>query len=210
MKTTKALTAFAVWLGLALRLAAPTTASAQTFYGMAAGVNVARTVPVDRYDGLHGHTSHGFAVQASVGRRLTRRLGWRVDAFASQVSYTQPSDFAGVLCAYLPPPGVCCGICPRGTSTDLVGVTGLAASEVVSVIPSASGIGMYVIAGMETNYLYRHPDAQGRLLLGGSVGTGVALPVGGRFQAVLEARYHALIGAPSPRSLVPVTFGIRF
>ena len=157
MKTTKALTAFGVWLGLALRLAAPTTAFAQTFYGLAAGVNVARMVAVDVYQGFHGHTSHGFAVQASVGRRLTRRLGWRVDAFASQVTYTQPSDFAGVMCAYPPPAGVCCGICPLGTSTDLVGVTGLAASELVSVIPSASGMGMYLIAGLETDYLYRHP-----------------------------------------------------
>jgi len=198
-------------LSLALLVASPHAALAQTFYALAGGLNVAGTVPIDQYDFFHGHTTHGFAAQASVGRRLTRRLGWRLDAFASQFDLTQPSDFVGVSCTVNPPPGTCCGICPLETSKGLVDVMGWAASGLVSVLPSTSGFGVYLMAGVETDYLHRHPRAHGAVRLGGSAGAGVALPVGGRFQAFAEARYHALIDAPSqPTSLVPVTFGIRF
>jgi hypothetical protein len=70
---------------------------------------------------------------------------------------------------------------------------------------------MYLIAGAEADYLYEHPSSQGALRLGGSGGAGLELPVRGRFQAFVEARYHALIDAPSqPTWFAPVTFGIRF
>ena len=163
-----------------------------------------------RYN-FYAHTTHGFAFQASVGRRFTGRSTWRLDVFTSQFQLTQPSHFAGVMCVVNPPPGTCCGICPLGTTAGLVGVAGLAASELVSVTRAASGFRMYVFVGPETAYWYQHPDVRGVLRLGGSGGAGVTVPIRGRIQAVVEARYHALIDAPSqPTWFLPLTFGIRF
>jgi hypothetical protein len=179
----------------------------QTFYSFAGGLNVARTTPAPL--ALHGYTTNGFAAQASVGRQVTRRSGWRLDAFVSQFDLTEPSDFAGVLCAYPALAGTCCGICPRGTSTDRVGITGLTASEFVSVIPSARGFGMYLIGGTEADYVYQHPTAQGALRFGVAAGAGVTVLAGGHRQAFVEARYHYLPGAPSQlRWRAPVTVGV--
>jgi hypothetical protein len=200
-----------VSLGLALLLACPPAALAQTFYSFGGGLNVARRVPVGPAGLFQGNTSQGFAAQASVGRQLTGRLGWRLDVFVSRFDLTQPSHFAGVMCAYNPPPGTCCGICPLGTSKGPVDVTGLAASEFVNVLPSAFGLGMYLIGGVETDYLYQHPVAEGAVQLGLSAGAGVTVPVGDRRQAFVEARYHRLLGAPSQLTwLAPVTVGLRF
>jgi hypothetical protein len=135
-------------LGLTAWLVSVPALLGQTFHSFAGGLNVARRVPVDAYEVFHGSTSHGFAVQGSVGRHVTRRVGWRLDAFVSQFDLTQPSDFAGVMCAYSPPPGTCCGICPLGTSKGLVGVTGLAVSEFVNVVPSAFGLGFTSLEGL--------------------------------------------------------------
>lgn len=210
-----------VLFGFACLLAVPRATSGQKFYGFAGGLNVTRQVPVDPYP-LHGSTSSGFAVQASIGRQLTGRYGWRLDAFVSQFHLTQPSDFAGVLCAYPPPAGACCGICPRDTTTHRVGVTGVAASEFVNVIPSVRGLGMYLIGGAETDYVYQkgfgyqHPSGHGELQFGVSAGLGVAVPAGDRRQIFVEARYHRLtgarlIGAPTQLTwLAPVTVGFRF
>ena len=198
-------------LGLTAWLVSAPALLGQTFYSFAGGLNVARRVPVDAYEVFHGSTSHGFAVQGSVGRHVTRRVGWRLDVFVSQFDLTQRSDFAGVLCEYNPPPGTCCGFCPRGTSKGLVGVTGLAVSEFVNVVPSAFGLGIYLIGGAETDYLYKHPTAQGALRLGLSAGAGVEGPAGSRLLGFVEARYHALVSAPSqPNWFAPVIFGLRF
>ncbi len=200
-----------VSLGLALLLACPSAALAQMFYSFGGGLNVTRQVPVGPAGLFQGNTSHGFAAQASVGRQLTRRFGWRLDAFVSRFDLTQPSDFAGVLCVYNPPPGTCCGICPLGSSKGLVNVTGLTASEFVSVLPSAFKLGMYLIGGLETDYLYQHPVAEGTVRLGLSAGAGITVPVGDHRQAFVEARYHRLLGAPSQLTwLAPVTVGLQF
>lgn len=197
-------------LGLAFPLGSPSAAQGQMVYAFAGGLNVARTVP-GPYPPFPAHTANGFALQASVGRRLAGRWTWRLDVFASQFQLTQPSDFAGVMCVFNPPPGTCCGICPRGTTTGVVGVAGLAPSGLVSLTRAASGFGMYLFAGPETAYWYQHPDVRGALRFGGSSGVGLTVPVGGRIQAVVEARYHALIDAPSqPTWFLPVTFGLRF
>ncbi|HEX4575367.1 MAG TPA: hypothetical protein VH158_09560 [Gemmatimonadales bacterium] len=197
-------------LGLTLLLASSPPAPAQMRYSVAGGVNVARQVPVVPY-GLHGTTSRGFVLQVSVGHQRNRRFGWRLEGSITQFDLTQPTDFAGVLCVFNPPPGTCCGICPLGTSEDLVGVTSVAASEVVSLIQAGATSRLYLTAGPEMAYWYRHPSAQGALRLGGSAGAGVALPMWRHVLAFVEARYHRLFYSPAqPTWLVPLTFGVRF
>jgi hypothetical protein len=199
-----------VSLGLALLIGSMTAASGQTTFSMAGGLNVARTVPTV-YPFAHGSTTGGFALQASVGRLYRSRLGWRVDVFASQFELTVPTDFVGLMCPSPTPPGACCGICPLSSSKSRVGVAGMVASQFVNVMPTTSPIGMYLMWGAETDYLYQHPNAHGALRLGASVGGGVTLPITGRFQAFVEARYHRLFDSPSqPTSLLPVTCGLRF
>jgi len=196
-------------LGLALLLVWPVSASGQTTFSFAGGLNVAQTVPTE-LPFYHGSTTQGFAVQASLGRSYTRRVGWRIDVFASQFGLTLPSGFAGVMCQRNPPPGTCCGICPRQTDKGPVGVAGVAVNQLVNVTPATFPFGMYLIWGAETDYLYQHPTAQGALRLGASVGGGLTLPLAGRVRAFVEARYHHLFDGPSaPTGLVPVTIGLR-
>ncbi len=211
-----------VLFGFACLLALRRTTMGQTFYGVAGGLNVTRQVSVDHGGlGFLGSTSAGFAAQASIGRQLTSRHGWRVDAFVSRFAITQPSDFAAVDCAY-PPPPTCLGY-RTDTTTHRVDVTGVAASELVNVIPSVGGLGMYLIGGAETEYIYQHgfgfqnPSGQGNLQFGVSAGVGVTVPAGDRHQVFVEARYHRLtgarlIGATSGELtwLAPVTVGFRF
>jgi len=194
-------------LGVALLLVWPVSAPCQTTYSFGGGLNVARTVPTG-YPFYHGSTTQGFAVQASLGRSYSRRLGWRVDVFASQFQLTLPLDFAGVLCQSNPPPGTCCGICPTRTANGLVGVIGVAMNQLVNVTPAAFPVGMYLMWGAETDYMYQHPDVRA-LRVGASVGGGLTLPVAGRFHAFVEARYHHFVDAIAPTSLLPVTVGLR-
>jgi hypothetical protein len=195
--------------GLALLLLWPASAPAQTTFSLGGGLNVARTLPTD-LPFYHGSTTQGFAVQASVGRPYRGRFAWRIDAFVSQFQMTQYSGFAGVMCQQNPPPGTCCGICPLETAKGRVAMLGIAANQLVNVAPAAFPVGMYVIWGAETDYLYQHPTAHGALRLGASVGGGLTLPLASHVQGFVEARYHLLVAAPiGPTWLVPVTVGLR-
>lgn len=198
-----------VAIGLAWLLGSTLTASAQTTFSVGSGLNVARTLPTP-YPVFRGSTTQGVAIQASVGRQYKGRLGWRIDAFASEFDLTQPSDWAGVMCVANPPPGTCCGICPLSNTKGHVGLTGISANQFVGLTPQAFLLGAYLIWGAEVDYFYRHPNAQGTVCLGASAGGGVTLPVGGRLRAFVEARYHGLINAPSQLGwLVPLTAGLR-
>jgi hypothetical protein len=194
-------------LGLALLLVWPASAPCQTTYSLAGGLNVARTLPT-MLPSYHGSTTQGFSVQASLGRPYNDRFGWRIDAFVSQFELTLPSGFAGVMCQQNPPPGTCCGICPRETLHGRVGVMGMAVNQMVKVTPSAFPFGMYLMWGAETDYMYQHPEVR-VLRLGASVGGGLTLPVAGHFHAFVEARYHHFVDAIAPTSLLPVTVGLR-
>jgi hypothetical protein len=209
MKRTLTVVLVGLGLGLTMLLESAPAAAGQTAYSLAGGTNVKRTVTL--YEVFHGHTSAGFTLQASVGRPLTARLRWRLDVLAIQFELTQPADFAGVLCAVNPPPGTCCGICPRDTSTRVIGLAGLAANALWGLMPEASAWSPYLIAGAETDYLYQHPSVQGALRVGGSAGAGLVLRVRRRIHVFAEVRYHALIDVPSqPPGFVPIAFGIRF
>jgi hypothetical protein len=142
--------------------------------------------------------SHGFALQVSVGRQFSHRLGARLDAFVAHFGVELPPRLA--LCAF--------------SCTSVSGTVGLAsftASGVLNVDPPGSGLRMYAIAGAGTYYFYQHPSAGGAVRPGLAVGGGFTLKVRGRSQVFVEARYHDILGAPSqPTWLVPLTFGIRF
>jgi hypothetical protein len=195
--------------GLALLLLSPVRAPGQTTFSFAGGLNVARTLP-PQGPSYHGSTTQGFAVQASVGRPSRGRFAWRIDAFVSQFQLTQYSGFVGVMCQQNPPPGTCCGICPRETAKGRVAMLGVAANRLVNVAPAAFPVGMYLIWGAESDYFYRHPTARGALRLGASLGGGLTLPLASHVHAFVEARYHLLAAAPiGPTWLVPVTVGLR-
>jgi len=196
-------------IGLALLLVWPVSTSAQTTFSLAGGLNVARTLSTG-FAPVHGFTTPGFALQASVGRPSHGRYAWRIDAFVSQYQLTQYSGFAGVLCPPNPPPGTCCGICPMETAKGRVAMLGVAANQLVNIAPAAFPVGMYVIWGAETDYWYQHPTARGALRIGASVGGGLTLPVASHVHAFVEARYHYMLAAPTgPTWLVPVTVGLR-
>jgi hypothetical protein len=195
-------------IGLALMVAWPASAPSQTTFSFAGGLNVARTLSTG-FAPVHGSTTPGFAVQASMGRQYRGRFAWRIDAFVSQFQLDQPSGWAGVMCAQNPPPGACCGICPLETTKGRVAVVGVAVNQLVTVTPAAFPLGMYLIWGAETDYLYQNPSARGDVRLGASVGGGLTLPLGGHLHAFVEARYHHLFAGSAPNSLVPITVGLR-
>ncbi len=167
-------------------LGVPYAAPAQTLlYTVSAGPSVGGPGAVTK--------NPGFDLQASVGRKYAADAAWRLDAFASVFEVNIP-----LRCAF-------CG--PGLTQMTNTGVAGLVLSELLGARPE--GPPMYLIAGVETDWLFRQPSA---LRLGLSVGWGIALAAEGRLPAlVLEASYHHLIDGPAAATwFVPVTLGIRF
>jgi hypothetical protein len=186
---------------LALVLGFPLEASAQTFHGVAGGVGLTGPNPA----------SPGVLLQASLGRTNSGSFAWRLDAFVGHFDITQPSgQLVGVFCVMNPPPGTCCGICPAGTTTVPVGVAGVAASELMSLHTSTSGLAIYFILGIESDWFLQGPSA-GAVSFGVSPGLGFTPPQKGRRQVSIEARYHRLIDTPSTLTwLGLVTAGVRF
>jgi hypothetical protein len=184
--------------GLGMLLGVPAATRAQTFVGLAGGLNYQGSAPAGE------HYTRGFAVQASVGRQLLPRLALRLDAFASRFDDTRPTVTYNYPCL----PSGCGPNTPTPGFVEPVGMAGFTANWLVNVNPQGS---LYVITGGGAYYLYQHPSAEGSVRLGMSVGAGVSVPVGSRSHAFVEARYHGLVGAPSlPTWLLPLTFGIRF
>src|SRR6059036_2276958 len=129
--------------GLALVVAAPSLmgqAIGQTYHSVSGGL-----IPHQQLEAVASYQtdiSQGFAVTTSWGRQVTRRAGWRLDAFVRQVHLDQPLDFAGVMCQSPPAPGACCGICPGRRFRGLVGVTGVSASGIQNLVTSRGGQGL--------------------------------------------------------------------
>ena len=196
MKQPRPLTRVALSLGVIALLASPGTAFAQTFYGLSAGLNYSGPAPAgDSF-------TQGFAVQASVGRQLVPGLSVRLDAFTSRFDDSRPS--AACPCP-LSSPGCCAGFAKP------VGVAGLMANGLMNLQPPVAGVEMYLIVGAGADYLYQHPSAEGAVRPDLSAGGGVTVRMTNGSRLFLEARYHDLLGSPSPPTwLVPVTFGIRF
>jgi hypothetical protein len=119
-----------VAVGLAL-LATPAVASAQTFYGVAGGMD-------GRYPGLRY-----FALQGSIGRRISPRFEARVDAFVSH--WDEVISGPNVAYCYYVPPGSCCGPCPGHYPA---GVAGLVGNVILYMAQPLHGPRAYLIGGV--------------------------------------------------------------
>ena len=167
----------------------PDTTSAHTFLELGGGWNYPAPAAFgDNY-------SHGYSARASIGREIAPRLLVRLDAFRSQfdhnVQFYPPCAFPGCTHAYF--------------STESATITGVTANGLLSVDPR--GI-LYVTAGAGFYDAYLRGN---ELHAGASAGAGLAVPLGARLRAVVEARYHALLGATNgPPWIVPITVGLRY
>jgi len=176
-------------IGLACHLICAPAASAQTFVELGGGWTYLAPAPAGE------SYSRGFNIRASVGRQIAPHFRWRIDAFRSEFDATRQ---------YYPP-------CPPPGCTHLyyetrsVSVTGLTANGLVNVDPR--GV-VYVTGGAG---LYAADATSSELHLGVSAGAGIAVPLGARLRAVVEGRWHGLLGATDgPPWLVPITVGLRF
>lgn len=176
-------------IGLGGQLVCAPAASAQTFVEFGGGWNYLAPASTGN------NYVRGFNIRASVGRQFAPNLRWRIDAFRSEFDNTVQ---------YVPP-------CPPPGCTHLyyekqsVSVTGLTANGLVNVDPR--GI-FYVIGGAG---LYVADASSSELHLGVAAGAGIAVPLGARLRAVVEGRWHGLLGATDgPPWLVPITVGLRF
>jgi len=178
--------------------------AAQTFYGIAGGLNYAGSLP-DANPLPDEHYTRGFAIQGSVGRQFSDRFGVRLDAFVNHFA-AQATDFFAYQC----PMGALCE--PQSqTLTTPVGVTALRANALLTVDPPAYPVRMYLLAGAGGYYFYQHPSVEGAVRPGLSAGAGVTLKVLGRSQVFVEGVYNRILGALSqPTWLLPLTVGVRF
>jgi hypothetical protein len=180
----------------------PSVARGQRFVAIAGGTNVAQGPALPAQS-----LSAGFAGQASIGSRLAPRLRVRLDALVARATASAATVNYPTFCA------VSFG-CGSGTAapTGPVGVAALTVSELIDVLPAASGgPGFYLIAGTGAYYVFQHPTAPASMRLGLSGGAGLELRLEGNSALFVEARYHGLMNAPADsRWLVPVTVGMRF
>ena len=177
----------AIGLGCLLSFAPP--ALAQTFVEFGGGWNLMTAAPSGDY------YSRGISIRASLGRQIAPNLGWRIDLFTSEfdhnVQFYPPCAFPGCTHPYY--------------NAQSVSVDGLTANGMVNVDPR----GVFYVIGGAGLYDLRGPATE--LHLGASVGAGIAVPVSARLRAVVEVRWHGVLGATAgPPSLVPLTVGLRF
>ena len=193
---------------LAVLLATPPLASAQTVFGIASGLDFPRAIST-LYDFPHGYAP-SFTIQAFGGRQLSRRLGVRFEGAVDQFSF--PGGVDGINCgSYPPPPGVCCGLCPAN-GTEVLEVLQVSMSGVVTVTSPMSGPHVYVLAGGGPALVRRGHLYGGNVVrLSLSAGAGVAVPVRGRTRVFVEGRFEDLVNGSRYRSwAVPATVGVQF
>jgi hypothetical protein len=176
-------------VSLGCLLVCPSAARAQMFVELGAGLNFVSPVPSGVSYG------NGFNFQGSIGWRVEPRVRLRVDVL------TSPFDVRSTVTQPCPSFG-CSG---PGYSYNSESVNGLIANALLDL--DERGI-LYLIGGAG---LYDVHTQSTERLIGMSAGAGLALPMGPRLRAVVEARWHGLLGATSgPSSLVPITVGLRY
>lgn len=199
-----------------LLFAVSSALSAQTFYGIAGGLNYAGSLP-DANQVPSEHYTRGFAVQGSVGRQFGDRFAVRLDAFVNHFA-VQATELSPELCpvgaSCMPNQcaiGVLCVGAQPHTLTNSLGVTALRANALLTVDPRGYTARMYLIAGAGGYYFYQHPSVEGAVRVGLSAGAGFNIRVKGRSQVFIEGMYDKIIGAPGePTWLLPFTVGVRF
>src|SRR2546426_866758 len=126
------------FVSLVLLLAASSAAPAQTFDGMAGGLNFLGPIP----DSLH--ESRGFAVQASAGRQLNSRIAIRLDALASRSASRQPVVVIPCMCVYGAPT---CQCPTTGGASSSVSVAGIGGKGVPHAGPAGALGGLEPVPG---------------------------------------------------------------
>lgn len=178
-------------VGLGCLFVCPAPARAQMFVELAGGWNYVPTLPSGAI------YASGSNVRASIGWKVAPNFRWRIDAFTSQFDSKDNSR--------IPCPSFGC------SPSDYVNaerVDGLTASGLVSVDPRGifyviGGAGLYDVNNAGLTVPERH--------FGVSAGAGITVPMGSRLRAVVEARWHDLLGnPPGPTWLVPITVGLRY
>jgi len=181
----------AAWLGFLVVNPAP--ARAQTFVELGGGWNYLSSVPSGADYGA------GSTVRASIGWQVAPNFRWRMDAFTSQfdVRTTIAQPFAQACPTF--------GCSGPGFDFQSERVSGLTANGLVNVDPR--GI-LYVLGGAG---LYDVRTQATEWHVGVSAGAGIAVPVATHLRAVVEARWHGLLGSTSgPPWMVPITVGLRY
>ncbi len=167
----------------------PAAARAQMFVQLGAGLNFVSPVP----SGV-GYGS-GSNLQASIGWKVEPKIRLRVDVLTSQFDVK----------ATVMPPCPSFGCSGPGFTFHSESVNGVTANILADV--DERGI-FYLVGGAG---LYDVHTQSTERLIGISAGAGLAMPVGSRLRAVVEARWHGLLGATSgPAWLVPITVGLRY
>jgi hypothetical protein len=172
-------------------VAGASPARGQGFYELGAGWNFVASPPASSPNKF----TSGLELRGSIGQVLAPRMRLRFDANAMLFGLEQPIA--------VPCPSVGC---PHPFYTDYTrGVVGLTANGLLSLDPR--GI-VYVIGGAG---VYDANVYDNSLRAGVSAGAGLAIPIGPRHRAVVEAAWHGLAPAGAgPRWLAPVTVGLRF
>jgi hypothetical protein len=166
----------------------PAAAGAQVFVELGGGWNYVAPI-------ASVASSSGWNVRGSIGWQVAPNFKWRIDAFTSQFDAKQ--ELA------LPCPSFGCAASAYILSER---VNGLTVNGLVDVDPR--GI-FYLIGG--AGLFDVQPQTPEEWHLGVSAGAGIAVPVAPHLRAVVEARWHGLLGATlGPSWLVPITVGFRF
>jgi hypothetical protein len=171
----------------------PTPAGAQTFVELGGGWNYLASAPSGAEYGT------GSNVRASIGWQVAPGFRWRIDAFTSQfdVRTTIVQPFVQACPSF--------GCSGPGYGFQSERVNGLTANGLVNLDPR--GI-VYVIGGAG---LYDVQTQATEWHVGVSAGAGIAVPVATHLRAVVEVRWHGLLGTTSgPPWLVPITVGLRY
>ncbi|MBI3568578.1 MAG: hypothetical protein HY084_10325 [Gemmatimonadetes bacterium] len=178
-----------VVIGLAVTLIGAAPLRAQSFVEFGGGWNYFALGP----DG--GKFANGYNVRASVGQVAAPHVSVRLDLFT--VEFDRKMQ--------LYPPCAYPGCTHPFYDTQSMGAAGLTANVIWNV--DSRGI-LYAIGGAG---FYDLHGAVSELRPGVSAGAGIAVPVGVRLRAIVEARWHGLISTTAgPSSIVPITLGFRY
>jgi hypothetical protein len=180
-----------VGAALAALILATAPARAQRFHELGVGWNAVASAPTSSSDRFRS----GPYFRGSIGRSLTPRTSLRLDVnamlFRLQTLRTVPCPFPA---------------CPNPLYDNHIrGVAGLGATGLLGL--NSRGL-VYLIGGVGA---YDAETQVNSMHVGASAGGGIAIPVGPRYRAVIEATWHGLVPRRNgPSWLAPFSVGFRF
>lgn len=166
-------------------------ARAQQFREIAAGWDAVASAPASTTD----EYEPGPYLRGSIGTALTPRIRLRFDG--EGMFFTLRSQLT------LPCPPAGCASSLR--QDQMRGIVGLSANVLVGLDPREI---VYLLGGVGP---YETFASENSLHIDGSLGAGVAIPVGNHFRVFAEAAWHGFLPTGSgPSWADPIALGIRF